>query len=364
MRIASSLFLVFAVALILASAGAILAWRQQSMLANAHPVPAKVIASQSSGMGQVFIRYEYQDRFTTVSSNRLTPLPVVAPWLDAADVLAAYPPKQKVEAYISAGSRGAYLLRRAQAYPFLLIWSAAALVLLTLGVLGRSGLLCPSPCPMTVAGSDWCVLSRWLSVQQVVTWRLVEAMSWYVISALFAGAYLFSAPQPYDWSIALAAVGLVIGIVPLVRVWRWSNLAMAMGEPVITIMRSPLNLDVPVRVHLGLAVRRPIAVRELRVALVCDQRHGWTAQNLFLTSAIAAEQQQLIPQQPLSVECELQVPHKKRRPSSGVEDRFEFPRIDWQIELHVQPMKGSSFVVRLPVEVRLAGEEQVTAEAA
>lgn len=334
------------------------------MLANAHPIPAKVTASESSGLGQVFIRYEYQDRFTTVSSDRLTPLPVIAPWLDVADVLAEYPLKQKVEAYLSTSGREVYLLRRAQAYPFLLIWAGFALVLLAFGLLGRSGLLCPPPRPMTVAGSDWCVLGRWLSVQQAVTWRLVEALAWFAISGLCAGAYLFSAPQPYDWSIALAAVGLVIGLGPLLRVWRWSNLAMALGEPVFTIMRSPLNLDVPVRVHLGLSVRRPFAVRELRVALVCEQRYGLSTQNLFVTSAIVAEHQQLHPQQPLSVECEFQVPHKKRRPSSPLPLRYEFPRIDWQIELHIQPMQGGSFIVRLPVEATPAGEEQAAAAAA
>lgn len=344
MRLLTNLVLMGVAALSLVVFGLVHAVHQQAMLTGARTVSAEVVAVAPQ---RSRITYKFEVDGVTQRSGRLMPLPRVLPVFSAEGELSKLTRGSTVDIHVYAGQP--YLFRWAQAYPYLLIWLGLAVGLVGLSVVCRSGAFHARPTPQPAPGSAWSVLPRSSTVSEAIVWRLLEAVGWLAITFTCVALYLVASPRPYDLTILLLGAGLVVGAVPLMRGWRWSRLAVATSEPQLTTMHPQVSLDRPVIAHLGWSVRQPLAVREVRVALVCLKHHGLRAQKLFVTSQVVVRNQTIQPDRPLDEECSLEVPRVKRRPSSRYEP-LVFPRVDWRFELHITPEAGGPFVMRFPVE--------------
>lgn len=142
------------------------------------------------------------------------------------------------------------------------------------------------------------------------------------------------------------------GLLPLVSGVRTLRLAHHFGDPVVRSTLPVNQLDQPIIVRLELPVERDVRLREARVTFVCDERTGFSSHRLFTRSEIAGRNQSLRPVQPLFEEFTVEVPRSKRRPSSPF-SRWAYPRIDWGIEMSVQPVHGRTFRSRFCLDARL-----------
>lgn len=301
------------------------------------------------------IRYRYHVNGQPFESDRLTPLSYFGDQRWATETLASFALYETTPVYYDpAAPSRAYVIRRAAFWPYLLLLTSAGAWLAVLLPLARGGVLDRPPFALKCNENDWyhvrpnCKASSWVSRAGLA------ALMWYCYGAVMLGHYALVGASTGDLfrptPMLVAGAYVLLGIAPI----RFMFLAMRQSETIqtpelLTTLAEP-TIDRPVIARVRIQTLSETPINEITAALVCLKRNGlhseeWFSQTISLTHSIMLRPNEIFDQ-----EVTFEIPPKKQRAGSKF-NRWEYPRIDWRINVTVKTEAGPVFVTRFPIRL-------------
>ena len=338
--------------------------QQHMTLANAQQTSGKVIkprlVSGLFGTTKPNILFEYRVAITQYQGNkyqsrRLAPIPVICsePW--AKSIIREYKRGKDVKVYFQPTRlEEGFLLPLRQFYPYIFVLLGIAVLLIAQWPLRLGGFFEKPSEPISTGQFGWYRLTP-----NMITARRSIALAWTTLIWYISGIaiYLhffvglgppFEGITPWVVMVLFFAIGLLPGIM-----WIKSIKAnTSFGEPALTTTEPQLNLSKPVIVRFEQPITAKVDLREMRVALTCYERTGFSSHKLFSTSAMTAEHKTLQPNHTVTGEFTFEVPEKKQKPGS-IYNRWEYPRIDWCFDVTAKLIKGGNYRASFPIETEL-----------
>ena len=342
--------------------GLVRAFAQNDMLSRYQPINATV---QSSGVEpgrfggyRPVIQYDYTVDKEQYQARRLTPLPTAGSMSWAEGLAAKFKPEQNITVYVDPlNAFSSFILPFGRFYPYGLILLGAAVVLLGPIPLAGGGVLEIRPVAAQSGKAGWYLLQCPATPSTRAMLPLGMAVGWYVVGIMTSMHYLFILGQPYEWISMFIVVYLAAGLVPMVVGLHRLSAAGRFGQANVWALKPVQPLDQPIIVRFEQPVRRSVAIRNMRLSLVCSRRNGLASHRLFISSQQVVQQQTVPGGQVLGAEYRFEVPKKKRRASSPFE-RWEYPRIDWFIELKIQLEGGGICATHYPIDAPLHDKDR------
>lgn len=298
------------------------------------------------------IEYTYIAGQRAYSGNMLTPLPggllaskaTVQKWVERFRV------DQAVTVYIDPlDPSRSYLVPMARFYPYGMVLLAVAGASLALLPLMAGGFFERGPRAQSAGRYSWYALAESRSPGMRAGAILLIAVAWLVVGGLAGIHYFLVVGPPYQWVSMLLMVYYAGALALLILGARRWRISVQFGEAVAWSTLPEVHLDQPVAIKFEQKLPGKAVVREARVGLLCMEQAGLSSRRLFATTA---EEQPRLDRRLLYGEHHFEVPPKKRRRSTPF-SRWNYPRIDWYVQLDATLESGHRCWRRFPVAVRL-----------
>ena len=354
MRVVVFILCIELMALALVGFGLVTLSHQHQILKGLSPTNAIVTdinyATGPFGGYKPLIRFEYSVDAEAHGSSRLAPLPPTGSKRWADEVLNRYETGQQVEAFMNPLDRREVFLEPLSSFrPYIFVLAGVVVSVIGTFPLWMGGFPEAEPRPSETTCAGWYQLPQSTPVQSRCAVALTVAGIWYVAGLLLAGHYFFGLEPSYEGLSTVLVIYGVVGVLPVVMAFRALSPASPFGRPVILCTLPAVTIDKPVIIRLELPVERAVDVCEVRLSLVCDQYCGLSSRRLFSTSGVVTASEALRPEQPLFGDFTFEVPRKRRRPSSPF-TRWDYPRINWAVELSVELRStGRIWLSRFPI---------------
>jgi hypothetical protein len=359
------------VGLIFMSVGAGMAWHQNHTIRTSVPVAATIVAmdiekhvSHSSKGGTTttykpIVEYRYEVDGRSYVSRTVFPLSESGSYGWARSVVDRFSPGQRVEAYRnSRRPEKAFLIRRYSFFPYFFVVFASVFVSIGAGVgAGASG-TGAKPARAVPAAEGWCEV---LPLTRVANYRRgvwTGCLMFETIGILaFVHYFKCAAPSFEVTAFVAAAIYALVGGGAWAAAVYYGRLAGSVADARLFINRANLARGEPVTVGARQAFRQPLQVKEVNLALLCEETNQVRRGSKTTTSVTVCHRQDAValrdkparPGQPLEYTA-IFTPPKEAMPSSPSEGGG-YPRYNWKVRLDVTLAKNPDYHAEFPVNV-------------
>lgn len=359
MQLMGSMLIVTVLTLASMGAGWLKVQDQHRQLSTYQPIQAMVAHAEVRWLGRgkytAAIEYRYRVNNQEYTTNRLAPLLPRGDKDWAEKVVKDHGEGSFVSAYVNpADPAKAYLLRQARYWPYGLVLLPLVLVGAYLKPLAAGGFFQRQPSATLTERGGWYRIEANSDAATRMWVAAAAALLWYGYGVfsfmLYRQTLRLVGGSPEPLAIVSAAVYGVLGLIPVWLAVRCLRHHSRFGRAEVLSTLAEPHADKPIIVRVQQPVTGRALVAQMTGSLVCDQRRGLHSQRLFSNSFTFAQNQQLHRNQVLADELTFEVPPKKQRPSSAC-NRWQYPRIDWQVELLIRLHRGPQYRTTFPIHV-------------
>ncbi|MCC7145817.1 MAG: DUF3592 domain-containing protein [Phycisphaeraceae bacterium] len=330
---------------------------QRAALSGYRPVEARLlekgVAFGWGGRYRPVVKYQYEVNGHTVLGYQMVPRPLFymgsAVW--AKDQIAELKVQEIYTAYYDPQEpTRSFLLRRIDDIPYGLLLVPAGVMCVVLGGLRRGGFFQARARATLDARSGWYVMRPSLTLRGCLGWRAAAVLGWYGWSLPVLGHYVMTSQGRVESSALFLFI--VYGLLGLPWVWGFIQalgLWMSYRDATIRCTLPNPPLDHPVTFRYEQGFDGPVTIHKVSVSLRCEIRKGlWVAEKVFSTSADVSLPNFGRNLTKLGGEVHFELPGKKRR-STAMFSRWQYPRTDWLVEVEVTPLQGMVYRATYPI---------------